>query len=674
MDDFKKVIEEYNSESHKSREIIALVEKIYNTKQLRFKASEIKDEFPLLISLGILHKDGFVTNDIDMGIKDDLIVYYALFEKFSELFSFTISTDLKDILNFCERIGEYFEGAKSGVKLKRGLLQFLVKYLVLYKKDDLQQLARSFLLEPVNPDFYWLFETYFELIRSMDLPNRNVWEMSKCYVKKTGPPKPDTLDLNWEKTYQFWQEYLNEGNQLEFKSLAMRDADDSSCEILCMFVLDILLKKEYVSIEELISFMDGSNWTERALRLLSSRTIKENDLMKEVLDRIEMLSNDELKDTQALRVLINIFSEASLTSDKSLISRCKAFIESIIEGANFDLVTKVIYALSDANNNDEYIHRLLVKTLHSKTFEYRVLNFYRFFFLKKNNLESLVSFLKEYAIVHAETKEILQSFGPVLSHFKTEKGKEFEREILLMVIDDFGEIRKLGHKIFFSHEVFYQGHRIVFDFLEFDFLQQYKLTISLLIKICPISETIPLISNLLRSKSGIIRELVLTKLEELIVDFKNEVIILLKENMDDSFPHPNEVIDRLELKLNEVVLNNTTKSKIKEFDPTVSDSYQMRKYLEGYFKKTQEQVSQAKTNYGGIFQVAKNVKVARGGGMVMPDGTIQPLFRASASFTIPSTMYLTPEVLDYEINEFFSENWKTEFEKWEQIILSSGNI
>jgi hypothetical protein len=116
------------------------------------------------------------------------------------------------------------------------------------------------------------------------------------------------------------------------------------------------------------------------------------------------------------------------------------------------------------------------------------------------------------------------------------------------------------------------------------------------------------------------------------------------------------------------------KHAITEFKTQIAFAKLLQPFFKFYGQKNSRTMEKARKDYRGLSSMLKNVDIARGGGTILPDGSIQPLTTYSASFKIPASVYRDPINEVFDSYNFYSTNWAKEFEPWKDIIFLSGNI
>jgi hypothetical protein len=116
------------------------------------------------------------------------------------------------------------------------------------------------------------------------------------------------------------------------------------------------------------------------------------------------------------------------------------------------------------------------------------------------------------------------------------------------------------------------------------------------------------------------------------------------------------------------------KHAVAEFKPIVAYAALLRQFYKYYGKRNEKTMEESRKNYRGISAMLTNIDISRGGGSIMPDGLIVPLSTFRASYEIPALEYLDPVDKALDSYNFTTSNWANDFEPWNEIIYSSGNI
>jgi len=663
--------EEYNALTPRAIELRKIIEFVSANKVLRFKYEQVSLMFPELAKSGLIYRDGQITNGLDSGLANDDLFLFGLLQHWSVQLGYILSPDIEQAMAFCEQLFERFEGVQGVTKLTRGFSFFLLRLLIDEQHADLFEYGVKMRIGDNMQKFTWFYGAFFAQMLQSNDDFLKVWNVCKHYTSEIGNPKPDTYDMRWADLGKFLQVYFDKytGDMQAVKQQIIDEPAQIDCEYLSMVALRVLTKLGILSTAELIHWLDVPELKERALDFLNLAEIRSSELRSQVVGKLDKLGPDLSNTYNVIRLWQSILSSAG--SDNENAERCKDKLKACLSSKEPGLVALVLNVMVQGTNNADFFIGLCCELVSSEEWRDEYLMAIGAFFGRVPDRLNFFRFLRAYALAKRNLN-IVTRFQSVIYLIKAENYALFERETLLMTIDDSGNIRRLGHEILFSGFTLNERATIHFDILSLDLLQQYKLAVSILFFKYPVQHSIPVVAPLLKSSSKMVREIVIAKMEELIQSYKYEVIEQL-ELLDQGLPDLTSIIAHMKAVLNELAVEHERKSKLKELDPSLTQGRELRQYMDMTTKRYQKDAEGSAKNSPGILQFATNVNISRGGGVILPDGSIQPLGYAGVTFTPPRTLFLAPEQNDYALFEFFANDWKKEFEKWEQTILSSGN-
>lgn len=663
-----------NNESHTlSQEITNLVEYIFDKRQLRFKMSEVSINYPTLYKLKLIDNDGIIASGLDGALTSDKLLVKSIIKAFAEKLNYSVSYEMVELLDFCKKIRDYFGRTHGATKLIKDIVEYLIVSVGKKNEASLYDFARKIKLTEDSDKFYWFYSGFFNWLKTSNVSFSILWSCVTYYTGQIGDPQPNTIDGRWNELGKFLNVFIanNKDSSQEIKTIVFNDLLSEQHTSCTLVVLRILKIQQLLTTDEVIEWFDNPNLINVALDVLCVTEISTQEQKQKIIDIIFGLNEMQKKSIQCINLIVNVLNSSD--AGDAIAGQCRLMLDGNLTSNNDELISQTLQIITGGARDISFVCSIFERLISLNIFKSEYLNIVSAYFVRTPDLSRFIIFLKGFAVLPWASKH-LSLLDSAIYVLRQKDAIAFEEEELKLTIDNNGSIRKLGHEILFSALTLNQQSQVSFDVLKLDALQQYKLAISLLIPRYPVEHSIPIAIKLLKSRSGIVQEVVLSKLIELVESYKYYVVEQVEFLLDDTYLNKEYILTELQASLKLLAASLEEKSKIKEFDPTQTQAIHLRNFMSGLGKSHQENANSAVNNYGGILQYAKKITVARGGGSIMPNGTIRPLGYNSVSFTMPRTMFLAPEHKDYEHLNFFLQDWKTEFEPWERIILSSANI
>ncbi|WP_343668428.1 hypothetical protein [Chitinophaga sp.] len=666
---------QFEDDTSLSLEIEAFVQMLATSRLLQFTLAETTARFPEMTTAGLILPAPYIAGGMDGTFDNDPRIMYACYRHFSPLFNYTLSSDVTAMHKFAHQVGDYFHTtSRHGVsKLVDGLFGFLLQNAQKAFGLNLTAYALSMQLRADSKLFYSFFTQYFATILDSGDSFESVWDVCSHYAGQEGVP--ESFSAAWNMLAKFVHSLVDhhKAHLPVIRSIATQEQSDPALKLLYLQLLNKITLEGAVTVEELVDWLDDETSRTKALTLLVSQKIDEAPLRQRLVDKLRCLPLHEGEKLERLRVLLNLLDSSAADTPAfrdQLITEIKAHFQ---DPAIVDLSASLQH-LGRSNEATDAVNSIIDEVLHSQQFKPDYLRSMAFFFANHKDFVRFFHFLRSACLKLLAARKVVKSSESVIYLYRTTSPVDFEKQAILLCTDSEGVCRLLGQELLFDTFQLDQTATITYDVGQLDMLQQYKLVISLLTQLRPINHTIPIVLKLLDSPSPIVQELIACKLEALIPSYQYEVIEQVKNNLPDTHTRKAPLLARLEDTWSRLAAILHKKNTIKEFDPHLSETEKMRAYHRATAKASQQISKKAKKEHGGLFNTMKSRQVARGGGTVMPDGRVNPMMSHSITFTLPRTMFITPERNDYEMEELYSSNWDNEFEQWEQIILSSGSI
>ncbi|UMB55339.1 hypothetical protein MKD41_07675 [Lutibacter sp. A64] len=206
-------------------------------------------------------------------------------------------------------------------------------------------------------------------------------------------------------------------------------------------------------------------------------------------------------------------------------------------------------------------------------------------------------------------------------------------------------------------------YRFTFNVLELSYISQYKLWMSLTQDFHEPKNRLIALLPLIDSKSELIKESFLCKLEEISEDYGGLVTKVLEENLNKDNPDYILVTERIK-KYNENYYgeNIDIKNSVLELNPYHIHYKYIKHFNEVFYKNMSKTVDKgAKENSFLSFLGANTIKLSKGGGWRFGENKeISQLGKVGTSFTMPRSYFINPNRFELEKGFSIRQDWTDE--------------
>jgi hypothetical protein len=203
-------------------------------------------------------------------------------------------------------------------------------------------------------------------------------------------------------------------------------------------------------------------------------------------------------------------------------------------------------------------------------------------------------------------------------------------------------------------------------------ITQYRLWVSLTQDFKEPKYYIPSILSLIDSKSDLVKESFLCKLEEHSEDYGGHIIEVLEMHLDKQNTKHIEVLERIRQYMVDFYSTYINlKGPIKEFNPYYTDNKAVRLFNELHFKKMSDTIHKGaeKNSFLSVLG-ADTVQLSKGGGFRFGNkGEISKLGSFASSFSLPRSYFINHNKFELEQGFEMRRDWTNEeFETIQNII------
>lgn len=360
------------------------------------------------------------------------------------------------------------------------------------------------------------------------------------------------------------------------------------------------------------------------------------------------------------KLLFAILRSNLIQDGSKSIPTCFSHLEELITIDNTDLIHFILRENAYQEKNIEARINLVLKLISLPHFEVnKYLN-------SINNLlwsSTDIGYLKQVLISLAQNCP----FKPISKYLKTtfhkftENNKAGLDEIIInLLISDKASYRFLGLDVF--DDVYHKNARFSFEILSLDHLSQYKLWVSILQSYRQPKYTLPCLFPLLKSKSKIVKEAFVCKLEEYTENYGSEVLEIIKTNIDLAVPEFASVYERIEKHRQEHLDKNIlVKNDINELNPYYTQNKLFTEFTYNYNRVFSRSLQKSTSESSVFLNFCTTIKLLKGGGWKTEGREeITKLGKISHDFSLPRNYFIEPEKIDYEHSVNLSKEWNND--------------
>lgn len=285
------------------------------------------------------------------------------------------------------------------------------------------------------------------------------------------------------------------------------------------------------------------------------------------------------------------------------------------------------------------------------------------------SIDTLFNFLRYYARRFA-TSFSYETFYSSLYKAFMRNSESFSQYVFQFVIDDNGQVRLLGNRIFqFLHHYNHTFHFSV-DIITLPAIEQYKLLTSVLGFSFNLEKTLPLLLPLIKSTDERVRNGLVRKLEELSEYYRKQVIEIVQRYASEN-EFDEAILTNIQDYYEEFRNQLSQKSAINELSPRFNERNSLLKYHEFYSKSLSQNYKQLEENSTGIMSLAHKVLLAKGGGWrIKGRSERHQLSSVGTSFTLPRSYFLNPTKFEWEHRVLLNKEWDSATDTLDQWITN----
>jgi hypothetical protein len=207
------------------------------------------------------------------------------------------------------------------------------------------------------------------------------------------------------------------------------------------------------------------------------------------------------------------------------------------------------------------------------------------------------------------------------------------------------------------------AYQFTFNILDLPHISQYKLWVSLLQDFHEPKNRLIALLPLIDSKSELVKESFLCKLEEISEDYGGHVTKVLEENLNKDNLNYTLVTERIRTYIENYYIENIDlKKSVSELNPYHTHYKYIKHFNELFSKNMSKSIDKGKRENSFLSILGANtIKLSKGGGFKIGNkNEISPLGKVESGFTMPRSYFINPN--EYEIGKriIIKQDWKNE--------------
>lgn len=381
---------------------------------------------------------------------------------------------------------------------------------------------------------------------------------------------------------------------------------------------------------------------------------EECELFFEIFNQADKYNNHILLNLPKLLFAILRSKEESV--EKKHITKAFSLLEELLEIDNANLVLFILRENEFQDDHLELRQELIISLIKKPHFKQEYLNSINHFLWQSKN----IIYFKELLCTIGEFfpfKTISKNLSSSINEFRSNCKKEFDKVIVDLLIQDKASLRFIATDIFSDFSL--ENYKFDCDILELDSLSQYKLWVSIFQNYREPKKILPCVLPLLKSKSSLVKEAFICKLEEYTESYGDSVTDILKQELDFGEAELKAVFERIEKYMIDFYDKNVNvKDGIKELNPAYTQNRLFIEFNRSYNRHFTRQFQKSSNENSFILNLCSKVTLLKGGGWKI-DGRneISKLGKISTSLSLPRMYFTRPENFDFESSVEMATNW-----------------
>ena len=626
------------------KEINFLIKIIIKQKKLQFYTNE--PEFNTqLFENDILKKEG---DKVSINSFKSIAPFFVL--KYKEEVNFTTNENFSLTAKFINLVEEHFKS--NGYVHDYFMLEKEI-WKILIKESNLEYGCNftDYLKEGNSEGIFDFIEAYSDLLPELNLTVDEIFENTTFLLDVTKNDVNNIVPLDsvllgiknkCREDYDFGLNLLN-------KTLTLsEDRDNLISAIVCGLYENKRNDFYETVLKELISKEENTNAILFGLASVTNINGSDCDLFIELINKFK---NNEPLLIPYLSLVFSILK----SDNKQHYDRCSEELLSAIE--NEKSAYYILHNINFIKNWSDKKTAIVIKLINQSyfTIEKYITPISQFFWYEKD-----FDSFKTIILSIIEVKPFEKFTKKFQSYFHTIEKSLLDDFIISLMTDNSASKRFTGLDIFdgLSNLIPYS---FSFNILELSTLSQYKLWVSMCQDFHQPQNRLVALLPLIDSKSELVKESFICKLEEISEDYGGQITDILTNNLDTI--KYTDIIERVKKYLSDFYEKNTrVKNSIKEFNPYDTD-YKHIKHFNDVFHKNMSKSIDKGARENSLFSIlgTDTVQLSKGGGWRFgAKKEISQLGTFGSSFTMPRSYFINPNKYEMEIGFMMRQDWKDE--------------
>jgi len=636
-----------------NKNISSFIDSVIEQKKLQFSKDE-SDFDKLLFERNILKSE----ND-KISIIDYHLISSPFLDKYIEKLDFIIGKDFQENADFINKVKEDF--LSNGYVHDYHILEKEIWKLVTKESNSKFNCTFNDYLNSVDLDnkpegLFSFIDAYSKLLPELNLTDEIIFDNALILTEITKSDAQYNIPLGnvLNGIKNKCKSDYDLGLELLRKSISLNEEKEN---IISAIVSGLYENKKYEFydpiLKDLIQKGDKLNAFFFGLSNVSDLEITECDLYKEIIKKY--IKEDSL----VISILSLVFS--ILKSNNSKYHKfCFKELDSAIE--NEKTAYYILNNLHQLNNYNQEKTEIIVKLISQDYFS--IENYINpisnvFWHLKE------FEFFKKVVLAIIEKKPFENFIKSFQSYLHSVDKIELDKFTIKLLTDNQASKRKIGIDIF-NHLSSHSPYQFEFNILDLSHILQYKLWVSLTQDFHQPKNRLVALLPLLDSKSDLIRESFICKLEEISEDYGGHVSKIIESNLDKKNPNYLPVTERIKNYIEDYYAKNIDlKNSVSELNPYYTHHKSIKHFERLFSKKMSESVDKgAKEN--SLFSILTNngsntIQLSKGGGFRIGNKKeISQLGKIGTSFTMPRSYFINPNKYELEKGFLMQQNWTDE--------------
>lgn len=633
-----------------NKKISSLVDSVIEQKKLQFSKDE-SDFDKLLFERNILKSE----ND-KISIFDYHLISSPFLDKYIEKFDFIISKDFQENADFINKVKEDF--LSNGYVHDYHILEKEIWKLVTKESNSKFNCSFNDYLNSLDLDnkpegLFSFIDAYSKLLPELNLTDEIIFNNALILTEITKSDAQYNIPLGnvLNGIKNKCKSDYDLGLELLRKSIFLNEEKEN---IISAIVSGLYENKKYEFydsiLKDLIQKGDKLNAFFFGLSNVSDLEITECDLYKEIIKKY--IKEDSL----VISILSLVFS--ILKSNNSKYHKfCFKVLDSAIE--NEKTAYYILNNLDHLNNYNQEKTEIIVKLINQDYFS--IENYINPISNVFWHLKEFESF-KKVVLTIIERKPFENFIKSFQSYLHSVDKIELDKFTIELLTDNQASKRNIGIDIF-NYLSSHSPYQFEFNILDLSHILQYKLWVSLTQDFHEPKNRLVALLPLFDSKSDLIRESFICKLEEISEDYGGHVTKIIESNFDKKNPNYLPVIERIKNYIeNYYAKNIDLKNSVSELNP-YHTHYKFIKVFDESFSKNMSKSVDKGARENSLLSIlgTKTVQLSKGGGWRFgAKKEISQLGKVGTSFTMPRGYFINPNKFELEKGFIIRQDWTDE--------------